>query len=402
MVRRSCGSSAANGGLAPLRSSSAKSWSKHRSSGACFGRGAQRRWVVVTGPLVIESASSSGGRGAANAAAASASGIVSDRLRLRPRGTMARRHPRARRNVDAIEWFFDNPSNESFAFRARVGDEPMPGDGRISGTVFRDLDANGRRGDGEPGLEGAILMLVGEQVSEQTVSGPDGRYQFQVTEPGLYELIFGCPLCGIPPYPCQLTTPERRQVLIVHRPDGTLSSFDRGDFGCAGPPEPTHAAGVVFEDLDRNGQRDPGEPGIAGVRIISASVQCDIAAVEVRTDERGNYVVPLVGCQPGASDTRPCKGSSTRRRIRSSCRANGEPPPGIRCRLPQSPFRLFTGSTFGVTRDGMPRPELRIEGVAFHDANRTAFEPDEGACLTVGVSASGLQCASERRLHDNR
>jgi len=52
--------------------------------------------------------------------------------------------------------------------------------------------------------------------------------------------------------------------------------------------ETQFAGGVVFNDLNRNGRRDPGEPGLGGVRV---SNQVDV----VRTDRRGNWRLPVVG-----------------------------------------------------------------------------------------------------------
>ena len=49
---------------------------------------------------------------------------------------------------------------------------------------------------------------------------------------------------------------------------------------------PQVARGVVFEDLNRNGQRDPGEPGLPGVRVSNGS---EI----VSTDAEGRYEVAV-------------------------------------------------------------------------------------------------------------
>jgi hypothetical protein len=196
-----------------------------------------------------------------------------------------------------VEWIFDNPSNASFAFRATIAVDPQPGDGRIGGTVFRDANANGHREAGEPALQGAIVTLYSDNGAQHEPSGADGRYAFRITAPGLYELVWGCPECGAPEYPCRLTTPAQRQVLIVQRPDGSLSSFLAGDFGCAGAFR-LPIQGVVFEDLDRDGVRDRGEPGVADVRIVSASLTCRVVPEETRTDALGQYAIGLPGCAP--------------------------------------------------------------------------------------------------------
>jgi hypothetical protein len=52
-----------------------------------------------------------------------------------------------------------------------------------------------------------------------------------------------------------------------------------------GTAVPTHAKGIVFEDKNLNGKRDPGEPGIPGVKV---SNQKDI----VITDKNGSWKLP--------------------------------------------------------------------------------------------------------------
>ena len=51
-------------------------------------------------------------------------------------------------------------------------------------------------------------------------------------------------------------------------------------------PRRSGAGGVVFEDLNGNGLRDPGEPGVAGVRLRQGETR-------MRTDRDGNYTVPV-------------------------------------------------------------------------------------------------------------
>lgn len=56
----------------------------------------------------------------------------------------------------------------------------------------------------------------------------------------------------------------------------------------AAPPPPTPVAGVVFDDTNRNGQRDAGERGLAGIAV---SNQHDVA----QTDADGRYTLPRAG-----------------------------------------------------------------------------------------------------------
>jgi hypothetical protein len=50
------------------------------------------------------------------------------------------------------------------------------------------------------------------------------------------------------------------------------------------------ARGIVYADLNRNGMRDPGEPGVAGVLV---SNQLDV----VRTDAQGRFTIPVAAGQ---------------------------------------------------------------------------------------------------------
>ena len=194
---------------------------------------------------------------------------------------------------EPLEWIVYNPSDESFAFRARI--EPgtaQPGDGTISGAVFHDLNGNGHREDGEAGLEGATVSLVHDTSVQTATTDARGNYAFQVAEPGLYELVWE-------PGRCPPSTPTRLQVLVLRRSDGTLSGFAEGDFGCfAGGDFSILVTGRVFIDHNRNGLPDMGEPGLPGV-VLGGSTACPtFAPIEAHTDRRGNYGMLLPPCPP--------------------------------------------------------------------------------------------------------
>jgi len=74
-----------------------------------------------------------------------------------------------------------------------------------------------------------------------------------------------------PPYSCFVT------VLLLPILHGSLAASDAG--------AATTAKGTVFHDQNRNGIQDPGEPGLAGVRV---SNQVEI----VVTDEEGRWELP--------------------------------------------------------------------------------------------------------------
>jgi hypothetical protein len=194
-------------------------------------------------------------------------------------------------------WVFHDPGAQSFAFRARIPGDPLPPAGRISGIVFLDHDFDGHRDPAEPGMPGRPVQLVHDDQVRTAQSDERGVFAFTVDAPGLYVVEL------VPTDFCVETTPPRAQVFIVRRPDGSLSSYDGVIFGCRGdgpPPDSSVAVrGVVFIDVDRNGVRDPGEAGLAGVLVVGSVPQCPtFAAIEARTDDRGAYAMRLPGCPP--------------------------------------------------------------------------------------------------------
>lgn len=289
----------------------------------------------------------------------------------------------------AVEWILSNPAGESFAFRARLGDTTTPGNGMISGVVFNDANRDGRRDPGEIGYVGAMVTLSRGDSLQITRTNARGFYAFQVMEAGLYELIWdpsSTPVCdpilGMPCVACQPTTPTRLQVAILQRPDGSLSSFNEGDFGCAGtePPFGILVQGHVYNDMNGNGQPDPNEPGLANVMIIGAATQCPtFAPIQTRTDARGNYSLHLPDCQPpyviqhqglfGYTHTTP-----------NPLVFNEPPPVGGVLR-----------ADFGLMAEQVSVYD--VEGFVFLDTNRNGVrEAGEGGVAGVELTVSGLVC----------
>ncbi len=282
---------------------------------------------------------------------------------------------------EPVEWVFLDPSGQSFAFCARfVPDEPQPGAGEISGFVFGDLNGDGRRQEGESGIGGQTLALIFGSTEQTAQTDASGHYAFAAMEPGLYEVMwdFQDPSGG-----CQPTTPTRLQVLILRRPDGSLSGFPRGDFGClAKPVLGVPVGGVVFADENRNGVQDPGEAGLPRVLVVGAAVLCPtFAPIEARTDERGRYMMQLPSCDPPFEVYRaPIAGTM-----------DTTPNPVVFHRLPPDQGMLV--ANFGVAREDSAQTKLAVEGVVFLEANRNgARDRGEAGVASVEVSASGLEC----------
>jgi uncharacterized protein (DUF2141 family) len=132
-------------------------------------------------------------------------------------------------------------------------------EGAISGTVFDDLNGNGIRDPGERGIGGVdVELLAGDGTSRGTVTtASDGSYTFADVDPGDYTVRKkGDPdgFVGV--------TPDERPVTL--KSGGATTA----GFGVLAAGKVT---GTVFDDLNGNGVRDPGEPGIGGVDVTLGS-----------------------------------------------------------------------------------------------------------------------------------
>jgi hypothetical protein len=196
---------------------------------------------------------------------------------------------------EAVEWILAGTGGESFAFRARLIFAPSV-EGTISGVVFDDRNTNGRRDDGEPGVAGVGIGLEHADADFVRIRKTDeqGRFAFDVDEPGLYSLTKTVPTGW------RATTPTEMEVFIVRRPDGSLSRFDRADFGCVRMSTDVGIQGTVFMDHDRDGVRDGNEPGIGSVGVMVTSMACEEGGVFIaRSDSDGRYSIgagSLQGC----------------------------------------------------------------------------------------------------------
>lgn len=319
-----------------------------------------------------------------------------------------------------VEWIIHDPDGASFAFRARPEFERSPAPGIISGSVFVDGDGNGRREPGEPGIAGATVGLVHGDSTGSTTTDGDGRFGFEVQEEGFYEVV------REPGEDCRPTTPGRLQVVILRRPDGSLSGFDRADFGCRGnlPPDSgVVVSGTVFEDRNRDGHWQHGERGVPGVLVTGETPFCPtFAPIEARTDERGHYAMRLPACEPpyvighapveGYVDTSPNPIVFDRGTDPDSTPGGPpQPPPGTtpppggwpphhppvppdpRPGPPIPPGVPHLVADFGIaTADSLPH-EVFLVGFVFHDLDRNG-RPDDGepGIPDIGVGASGLVC----------
>ena len=135
--------------------------------------------------------------------------------------------------------------------------------GSIQGQKWNDLNGDGVREFGEPGLPGWTIYLDSNQdgvfeVGEpSTTTDASGNYTFLNVTPGTYSVQ-------------EVLQPTWRQTypgpfspwLITVGPGGTVTGVDFGN-----QVIPATIEGQKWNDLNGNGVKDPGEPGLVGWQI---------------------------------------------------------------------------------------------------------------------------------------
>lgn len=141
--------------------------------------------------------------------------------------------------------------------------------GNIEGYVFRDLNSDGLRQRDEPPVEG-IKIWLGKDKSQ--VTDLFGYYKFKGVK--ARKVYVNLDTSTLPPG-FVLTVPVTQEVGVVHH------RFTRVDFGIISRSE---IRGIVFEDVDNNGEYSRNDKGIAGVVITLED------GTEVITDTTGRYI----------------------------------------------------------------------------------------------------------------
>lgn len=147
----------------------------------------------------------------------------------------------------------------------------LPVYGVLSGKVFSDLNGNGSFDPGEPGVPGVVLSLEEQRVS----SGKDGEFRFPGRSPGEYRVK----LVRLPSgygatvweFPISLGLGKETKLFIPLVPLSGIS-------------------GVVFNDIDGDGQRGPEEPGLG--RVLIHIIAADGKIIEVFSDSLGRFSWP--------------------------------------------------------------------------------------------------------------
>ncbi len=181
-----------------------------------------------------------------------------------------------------------------------------PGAAVIGDLVWTDSNRNGIREVDEPGVDAVTVELidVGTGGVVATTDTIGGRYLFTGVAPGNYAVNV-TDLRGVLE-PCELISPAgvtNPTAAFTVAAGDTALDHDFGYFPLSGQALPS-ITDAVWLDTDRDGRRDTGEIGLAGVTVNlleTANVETDVfetvATATATTDANGAFIFP--GLLPG-------------------------------------------------------------------------------------------------------
>ncbi|MEM7392830.1 MAG: SdrD B-like domain-containing protein, partial [Verrucomicrobiota bacterium] len=199
-------------------------------------------------------------------------------------------------NITLLSADMDSTCDAGFFFPAELGD-----------FVWHDLNADGIHDPGEPGLSNVTVRLLnGTNVVATTQTDAVGIYAFTGLAPGDYAIEVLAP-AGM------VFSPEGEDSLVNSLGVSGLTNLISGAVvhnHDAGLFLPASVGGLIWEDIDGDGLRTPGEPGLSNVTVHLYDTTSVILA-STTTDANGIYqitrltpgdflveIVPLPGYQP--------------------------------------------------------------------------------------------------------
>ncbi len=147
-----------------------------------------------------------------------------------------------------------------------------------SGTVYNDLNGNGTLDPGDPGLQGWTVELIENgSIVATTTSAADGSYSFSNLTFGVYTIE------EITQAGWYQTEPQQPFSYTVTATSGaSQSGLNFGNF------QLVDVSGEVYNDLNENGNLDPGEPGLQGWTVNLFNSSGNMVATTT-SDANGNY-----------------------------------------------------------------------------------------------------------------
>jgi uncharacterized repeat protein (TIGR02543 family) len=172
---------------------------------------------------------------------------------------------------------------------------------KIDGTVFVDKNGNNIKNTDDSGLVGVEISLIGtngggQNVALNTVSGANGAYGFENLAPGSYNVTINNNL--VPQNSINKNWNAKIQLADVYVPSSnntfnvTVGSGTDNIIYNAGYFVPANISSTIWDDQNKNGIRDNGEPGLANISINISGVEGDgvvVPPISITSDANGLF-----------------------------------------------------------------------------------------------------------------
>ncbi|MBM4166777.1 MAG: hypothetical protein FJ218_07690, partial [Ignavibacteria bacterium] len=150
--------------------------------------------------------------------------------------------------------------------------------GSISGIAFDDVDGNGVKNVGEPGIEDWKIYLSGDAI-DSVLSDADGNYSFSNLYPGSYVISAEVQTNWVQTLP---TLPDYNYVELNNGENATEQNFGNFRLGSI--------SGLKFNDVNGNGTKDNGENVLSGWMIYLYSPDINTLVDSMATDDEGGFL----------------------------------------------------------------------------------------------------------------
>ncbi|MCI9890175.1 carboxypeptidase regulatory-like domain-containing protein, partial [Micrococcales bacterium 31B] len=206
---------------------------------------------------------------------------------------------------DATDSDADATTGKTGQYTLAAGDENLTVDAGIvpapvepaslGDFVWKDSNANGVQDAGEAPVAGVTVNLLneaGEQIAT-TTTDEAGKYLFDELAPGTYSVEF------VAPEGTELTT-ANAGTDDAKDSDANQATGKTGQYTLAAGEEnltvdaglvdlPASLGDFVWEDTNKNGQQDAGEPGVENVTVNLLDEAGEVVST-TRTDAEGKYL----------------------------------------------------------------------------------------------------------------
>ncbi len=177
----------------------------------------------------------------------------------------------------------------------------------IGDLVWNDKNSNGVQDAGEAGLGNVAVTLVdtANHVVATTTTDAAGKYEFPALSAGSYTVKIVAPQYYIPTYDLDgFATPNKASLAVAIGETNRLA-----DFGLIYAPPLGSIGQYVWSDLNSNGVRDPGEPGVQGVAVTLRDAHNAVLAATT-TDSDGSYAFSGLRAQTYSVTVAPPQGAT--------------------------------------------------------------------------------------------